>query len=133
MKVFHFLVVIFVFCFFSNNFCLGDNDRHRRFRAYEGRASWYGPQFFGKEMANGDVYDKSDIFIAHRHLPLGTMVRIVNLDNGKKIIAEVADRGPYTKKKGRYHREIDLSFKAANLLEAIEDGIIPVKIIPLKN
>jgi rare lipoprotein A len=133
MKVFNFLVGILISLVFLPNIATSDNDRHHRFRAYEGRASWYGPQFYGKQMANGDTYDKSDIFIAHRHLPLGTRVKIINLENGKKIIAEVADRGPYTKKRGRYHREIDLSFKAAKILEAIEDGIIPVKIIPLKN
>ncbi|MEA2112933.1 MAG: septal ring lytic transglycosylase RlpA family protein [Patescibacteria group bacterium] len=102
-----------------------------KWKSYSGRASWYGPGFHGKKMANGQVYDQNKVLIAHRTLPLGLKVRITNLENSKSIIAEVLDRGPYTKKDGRYDREVDLSLGAAKILEAVKKGIIPVKITPL--
>ncbi len=102
-----------------------------KWKSYKGRASWYGPGFHGKRMANGEIYDQNEILVAHRTLPLGLKVRITNLENSKSIIAEVLDRGPYTKKNGKYDREVDLSFAAAKLLGAIEPGVISVKITPL--
>jgi len=57
-------------------------------------ASWYGPGFNGRKMANGQIYDMNDISVAHRTLPFGTKLRITNLMNGKSIIAPVLDRGP---------------------------------------
>lgn len=100
-------------------------------KTYRGRASWYGPGFHGKKMANGQIYNQNKVLVAHRTLPLGMWVEITNLKNGKKIIAQILDRGPYTKKDGKYHREIDLSFAAAKKLGATQDGIIPVKIKPI--
>ena len=100
-------------------------------KAYEGRASWYGPGFNGRKMANGEVYDQNKILIAHRTLPLGIKVRITNLENGKSIIAPVLDRGPYTKKNGKYDREIDLSYGAAKKLGSVKKGIVPVRIEPM--
>jgi len=99
---------------------------------YVGKASWYGPGFHGKRMANGEIYNQYEVLIAHRHLPLGLQVCITNLNNGKSIIAEVKDRGPYVKnKEGKYDREVDLSFGAAKILGAVKLGVIPVKIEPL--
>ncbi|VAW12474.1 Rare lipoprotein A precursor [hydrothermal vent metagenome] len=99
---------------------------------YHGKASWYGPNFHGKKMANGMMYDQEKILVAHRILPLGIHVRITNLNSGKSIVAQVLDRGPYAKNAdGEYSREIDLSYGAAKELGAIEPGVIPVKIEPL--
>jgi len=77
------------------------------------------------------IYDQNKVLIAHRTLPLGLKVRIVNLENFKSIVALVLDRGPYTKKNGKYDREVDLSFGAAKILGGVKKGIILVKIIPL--
>jgi rare lipoprotein A (peptidoglycan hydrolase) len=98
---------------------------------YRGKASWYGPGFHGQPMANGEIYDMNDIVAAHRNFPLGTLLKITNLDNKRALVAPVLDRGPYTKKNGVYDREVDLSFAAAKILGAIEPGVIPVKIEPL--
>lgn len=100
--------------------------------AYEGYASWYGPGFHGKEMASGLVYNQNQILIAHREFPLGMKVKITNLLNGKSIVAPVLDRGPYVKKNGRYIRDVDLSRAAAEALEAIGPGVIPVRIEPIQ-
>lgn len=106
-------------------------DENFKWQVYAGKASWYGPGFHGKEMANGEIYNQHKILVAHRTLPLGIRVKITNLHNDKSIIAPVLDRGPYIKKNGRYSREIDLSRKAAKLLGALKPGIILVKIEPL--
>ena len=103
-----------------------------KYKSYEGRASWYGPGFHGRKMANSEIYDQYKILIAHRHLPLGTPVLVTNLENGRSITALVLDRGPYaTDNNGNYSREIDLSYGAAKALGAIHNGVIPVKIEPL--
>jgi len=60
-----------------------------------GIASWYGPRFHGRQMANGRTYNMYAYTIAHRKLPLGTKVCIVNPQNGRAVIAVVTDRGPY--------------------------------------
>ena len=103
-------------------------------RVYEGRASWYGPGFHGRVMANGDIYDQNKISVAHRTLPLWMKVKITNLVNGKSIETAVLDRGPYAvDERDRYKREIDLSLGAVEALEAWKDigkGTIPVRIEP---
>ncbi len=98
---------------------------------YEGKASWYGPGFHGRRMANRDIYNQNKILVAHRHYPFGTKLKITNLENGKSVVAPVLDRGPYTMKGGKYNREIDLSLGAAKALGAVEKGVIPVRIEPL--
>lgn len=101
-------------------------------RSYEGNASWYGPGFHGKDMANTKRYNQNKILVAHRYLPLGINVRITNLDTGASIIAPVLDRGPYAiDDNGNYSREVDLSFGAAKLLGVIKPGVIPIRIEPL--
>jgi len=64
-------------------------------RVIEGRASWYGPGFHGETTAAGETFDRHALTLAHRHLPLGTRVRITNLKTGKSAIARVNDRGPF--------------------------------------
>lgn len=76
-----------------------------------GIASWYGPGFHGRPMANGEPYNARKLTIAHRTLPLGKEVHIRNLDNGKTVIVEVTDRGPYIP-----GRIVDLSQEAAKRL-----------------
>lgn len=100
----------------------------RNLRKVEGIASWYGEYFNGRLMANGEPFDMEKVSVAHRSLPLGKKVRVTNLNNGRYIVAVVTDRGPYTKENGRYSREIDLSKKAAEELDAVKEGLVPVRI-----
>ncbi|MGH6870922.1 MAG: septal ring lytic transglycosylase RlpA family protein [Rhizomicrobium sp.] len=76
-----------------------------------GIASWYGPDFYGKRTANGELYDASGLSAAHRTLPMPVNVRVTNLDNGRSLVVRVNDRGPYAK-----GRIIDVSEHAAELL-----------------
>lgn len=95
----------------------------------EGIASWYGPGFNGRPMANGEIYNQNEVLVAHRTLPLGTVVRVTHAETGESIIAEVKDRGPYIlNDEGKYTREIDLSYAAARALDAVGAGLIPVTI-----
>lgn len=88
-----------------------------------GMASWYGSDFHNKRTANGEKYDMRAITAAHRTLPLPSIVRVTNLENGKSIIARVNDRGPYVK-----NRIIDLSEKGAELLGYKMQGTARVKV-----
>jgi len=73
-----------------------------------GVASWYGRDFDGKATANGEIYDMHALSAAHKTLPLPTLVRVTNLENGRSVIVRVNDRGPFVK-----DRLIDLSYAAA--------------------
>lgn len=88
-----------------------------------GVASWYGPDFHNKRTANGERYNMRAITAAHRTLPLPSIVKVTNLENGKTIIARVNDRGPYVK-----NRIIDLSQKGAELLGYKHQGTTKVKV-----
>ncbi|MBU2036778.1 septal ring lytic transglycosylase RlpA family protein [Patescibacteria group bacterium] len=79
-------------------------------------------------MASGKRYDQDKTLIAHRHYPMGLMVRITNLQNGLSVIARVEDRGPYHETD---IREVDLSLGAARVLRSVRQGVVPVKIEPL--
>lgn len=88
-----------------------------------GIASWYGGKFHGRRTANGEIYNMNRLTAAHRTLPFNSIVEVVNLDNRKKIIVRINDRGPFIK-----NRIIDLSFKAARVLEMAEKGTAPVEL-----
>ena len=89
----------------------------------EGLASWYGVDFNGRLTASGEVYDMYGMTAAHKTLPLGTMVKVHNIDNGKSIKVRVNDRGPYVA-----GRVIDLSRKAARALGMRENGTAHVRL-----
>lgn len=76
-----------------------------------GVASWYGPGFDGRPTANGELYDMNDLTAAHRTLPMPSIVRVTNLENGRSIKLRVNDRGPFVGA-----RIIDVSRRAAQLL-----------------
>src|SRR5579871_198828 len=88
-----------------------------------GVASWYGPTFYGKYTANGELYDGGALTAAHRTLPMPVNVRVTNLENGKSIIVRVNDRGPYSR-----GRIIDLSRHAAELLDVVQSGTARVRV-----
>jgi rare lipoprotein A len=93
-----------------------------------GLASWYGEDFHGKLTANGEVFDMAEITAAHNTLPLPAIVEVTNLENGKKIIVRVNDRGPFSG-----GRVIDLSKRAAELLGFDKQGTAKVRVTLLKD
>lgn len=93
-----------------------------------GTASWYGPGFHGKLTANGEKFNMNDLTAAHRTLAFGTIVKVVNQDNGKSVVVRINDRGPYAK-----NRVIDLSKKAAKQLDMIGPGTAKVSIYQISN
>lgn len=100
-------------------------------RTQVGLASFYGPGFIGEPTASGEIFDQRKLVAAHRTLPLGSVVRVTNLDNGKSVTLRIIDRGPY----GRNHRKgciIDVSKGAARRLGFIHDGIVQVRVHVLK-
>ena len=93
-----------------------------------GVASWYGKEFHGKLAANGEVFDMTAYTAAHRKLPLGSLVRVVNLANGKSVQVRINDRGPYVT-----GRMLDLSHAAARELGMLEAGTSAVQIEVIGN
>jgi len=88
-----------------------------------GTASWYGRQFDGKPTASGETFKMYQFTAAHRHLPLGTIVRVTNLHNGESVVVRVNDRGPVPKT-----RIIDLSYGAARTIGMSGAGLEPVRL-----
>jgi rare lipoprotein A len=88
-----------------------------------GIASWYGQWHHGRRTASGEPFDMFKLTAAHRSLPLGTTVRVTNLDNGRSVDVTINDRGPYVG-----DRVIDLSRQAARAIEMEKAGIVPVMI-----
>jgi len=88
-----------------------------------GIASWYGKDFHGKPTSSGEIYDMYQLTCAHNTLPLGTMVMVTNMENGKSVELKVNDRGPFVK-----DRIIDLSYAAAQIVGMYEKGIAYVKV-----
>ncbi|MUM78056.1 septal ring lytic transglycosylase RlpA family protein [Pseudodesulfovibrio sp. F-1] len=88
-----------------------------------GHASWYGKDFHGKPTANGQIYDMYGISAAHKLLPLGTRVRVTNLENGRTLTLVINDRGPFVD-----GRIIDLSYGAARHLGTVERGVVRVRV-----
>src|SRR6185437_11151535 len=89
----------------------------------EGRASWYGAPFNGRQASNGETYDMYKFTAAHRTLPFNTMVRVTNMTNGKSTTVRITDRGPFVD-----NRIIDLSYAAAKQIESIGPGVVRVQL-----
>jgi rare lipoprotein A len=88
-----------------------------------GVASWYGHPYHGRAAASGEVYDMEQLTAAHRTLPFGTLVRVVNLDNEKSVDVRINDRGPFVD-----DRVIDLSHAAARAIDLIGPGTARVRL-----
>jgi len=88
-----------------------------------GLASWYGEAFHLRRTASGEPFDMNDLTAAHRFLPLNTVVRVTNLNNGRSVLVRINDRGPYVR-----GRTIDLSRYAAKQLGMKNTGLAPVRI-----
>jgi rare lipoprotein A len=89
----------------------------------EGVASWYGKDFHGKTTANGETYDMNAMTAAHKLLPFGTQLRVINLGNDRAITVRVNDRGPFVG-----NRILDLSWKGAEELGMLATGTAKVRI-----
>lgn len=88
-----------------------------------GIGSWYGEQFHGKATANGEVFDMNEVTAAHPTLPMPSLVRVTNLENGRSIVVRMNDRGPYAN-----GRVIDLSRRSAQLLGYDRQGTAKVRV-----
>jgi rare lipoprotein A len=88
-----------------------------------GVASWYGDDFHGRTTSNGERYNMYGRTAAHKTLPFNTYVQVTNLQNGRKTVVRINDRGPFVP-----GRIIDLTQTAAYELGMLEDGVAPVRV-----
>jgi rare lipoprotein A len=93
----------------------------------EGKASYYAKRHQGAKTASGEKYEQTAFTAAHRSLPFGTLVRVTNLKNNRDVVVRINDRGPFSKS-----RIIDLSRKAAQQLDMIDHGVVPVRVESLQ-
>jgi rare lipoprotein A (peptidoglycan hydrolase) len=97
---------------------------HMAGRPEFGRAAWYG--MVGNRTASGEILDTQTATAAHPSLPLASYAKVTNLDNGRSVIVKINDRGPYTR-----GRIIDLSPRAADVLELKRAGVVAVVVEPM--
>lgn len=88
-----------------------------------GIGSWYGDEFAGRLTANGEIFDPEMVTAAHKTLPMPSVVRVTNLDNGKSLVVRINDRGPFVA-----GRIIDLSREAARLIGYRDEGLARVRV-----
>ncbi|HAE08841.1 MAG TPA: septal ring lytic transglycosylase RlpA family protein, partial [Alphaproteobacteria bacterium] len=88
-----------------------------------GIGSWYGDEFAGRLTANGEIFDPNKVTAAHKTLPMPSVVRVTNLDNGKSLVVRINDRGPFVS-----GRIIDLSREAARLIGYRDNGLAKVRV-----
>ncbi len=84
-----------------------------------GGASFYGEKWNGRRTANGEIFNTYELTAAHKSLPFGTKVKVVNKTNGKSVVVRINDRGPFVK-----GRTIDLSKKAFQSIASINKGVL---------
>ncbi len=82
------------------------------------KTSWYGPRFNGRVTANGEIFDQESLTAAHKSLPFGTLLKLINPINNKTVIVRINDRGPFIR-----GRQLDISKAAAESLDIIEPGV----------
>jgi rare lipoprotein A len=95
----------------------------KKYRVTEGVSSWYGRDFHGRKTASGEVFDMHAMTAAHRTLPLGTVVRVTNLETGQSAKLRINDRGPFVR-----GRDLDCSYGAAKALGFAGAGLARVRI-----
>ena len=102
---------------------LGDLEGEVSGNVQVGLASWYGIEEHKNRAASGEVFDKDELTAAHKALPMDSIVRVTNLENGKDVIVRINDRGPFVA-----GRIIDLSHAAAKEVDLIGPGTVKVKV-----
>lgn len=88
-----------------------------------GKASYYSMKAKGAKMSNGERYHPDSMTCAHKTYPMGSLLKVVNLSNGKEVVVRVTDRGPHTR-----GRIIDLSYAAAKQIDMLRQGIVKVEV-----
>ena len=88
-----------------------------------GKASYYGDEFVNRPMANGKKFSQHKLTAAHKTLPFGTKVKVINLSNHQRVKVRITDRGPFVQ-----GRIIDLSKKAARRIDMINAGVVPIEL-----
>ncbi len=116
MKKYYAAFLILCMCILSNGIA-------EELISAETYASYYGEAFNGKPTSSGEIFDMNLYTAAHKTLPFGTLLEVTNLENGKKVVVRVNDRGPFVP-----NREIDLSKAAAAALDMLNKGIARVSI-----
>ena len=100
---------------------------HKEALYEKGIASYYSQKAHGHRTASGETHNKNAMVCAHRKLPFGTLLKVVNEKNGKNVVVKVNDRGPF----GR-GRIVDLSYGAAKELGMLADGVVQVSLYVLE-
>ncbi len=85
--------------------------------------SFYGEKFHGRQTSNGEIFDMYKLTCAHKSLPFGTRLKVINEDNGKSVVVLVNDRGPFIE-----GRDLDLSYAAAQEIGLIEHGVKKMRV-----
>ena len=111
-KLLFFVIVLFI-----------NTLNHPIFAQQKGGASYYADKFHGRKTSSGVPYHRDSLTCAHKTYPFGTILEVVNPKNGKKVLVEVTDRGPYSRNK-----IIDLSYAAAKQLDIIHQGVTTVEL-----
>ncbi|HEX4738698.1 MAG TPA: septal ring lytic transglycosylase RlpA family protein [Allosphingosinicella sp.] len=94
----------------------------------QGEASYYGNELAGNRTASGERFDPHAFTCAHRSLPLGTLVRVTNLSNGRSVLVRVNDRGPFI-----HSRILDMSVAAARDIDMVRTGKAMVRLEVVRN
>jgi rare lipoprotein A len=106
-------------------------DRDERpVRVLHGKAVWYGGKWHGRKTASGERFNKHAMTAAHRSLPLGSRIRVINLDNHRSVVLRVNDRGPYGRDRSRI---LDVSEGAARRLGFRDRGWVRVRVEVLRD
>lgn len=101
-----------------------DSDRNQGdVEVLRGKASYYADKFHGRRTANGELFDMNELTAAHKTLPFGTVVEVTNLVNNRSVVVRINDRGPFVA-----GRIIDLSKKAAEVIDMINAGVVEVEV-----
>lgn len=112
-----------IFCAFFTLLALSNAAAQSEIIKLEAIASFYAEDFHGRPTSSGELFDMNALTAAHKTLPFGTMLEVTNLENGKKVIVRVNDRGPFVP-----NREIDVSKRAAEELDMLTTGVARVSI-----
>ena len=117
------LPFLILFTIFLNASFARDNNEVVKKEVKTGLASWYGNQFHGKKTATGEIYNQKGLTCASNQFPLGTILKITNMQNGKAVVVKVNDR-----MHPKIKRSVDLSRAAAQELSMIKQGVATVQI-----
>ncbi|WP_157373261.1 septal ring lytic transglycosylase RlpA family protein [Algoriphagus terrigena] len=115
--------ISFLLFFMCGLFAFGAQAQVDSLLIQEGTASFYGKKFHGKKTANGEIFSLDSMTAAHKRLPLGTWVRVINKKNHLSVVVRINDRLPAYSK-----RQIDISRAAAERIEMVRDGLAKVRV-----